>query len=318
MPDFLFDLLFSPAIQLTIALLLDQRFGELNRWHPLIGFGRYVKWLEQKLYPVKNSSDGKKLVSGSLAALIALLPVYLLVTFVAELPAIGWLLEVFILYLVIGKRSLAEHGGYVSTALKNGDLEEARTKVGWLVSRQTDSLKPPEIIRATIESVLENGNDAVFGAVFWFIVAGAPGAVIYRMVNTLDAMWGYKNDKYLFFGRFAARSDDLLNLIPAQLCALTYALFGNTKRAVHCWFSQGHTYKSFNGGAVMASGAGSLNIILGGSAVYHGQVSQGIQLGEGSFPETEDIDRATALVNKGIWLWAVIFLLTSLTSFYFH
>ena len=97
-----------------------------------------------------------------------------------------------------------------------GDLDEAREKTGWIVSRETDDLPKDQVIRATIESVLENGNDAVFGAVFWFIVAGAPGVVLFRLANTLDAMWGYKNDKYIFFGRTAAYLDDALNWIPAR------------------------------------------------------------------------------------------------------
>lgn len=310
--DSLFHLFLSPATQLILALLLDKWLGEVSRWHPLVGFGNYTNWLKKKLYPVQGSSDSQKLLTGSFAALAAVIPVWLLVIFVVQIPFAGWLVEGLILYLVIGQHSLAEHAGFVSTALQNNDLTEAREKTGWLVSRQTKDLKPPEMIRATTESVLENGNDAVFGAVFWFIVGGAPAAAIYRLINTLDAMWGYKNDEYFYFGRFAARADDLLNLIPAQCCALTYALFGNTRQAIRCWLTQGYKYKSFNGGAVMASGAGSLNIVLGGSAVYHGQHSSGIQLGAGNPPEPVDIDRAIALVNKGVWLWAVLLLATNL------
>ncbi len=305
-------LIASPAVQLILALLLDRWLGEVNRWHPLVGFGRIVQWLEQTFYPQSDTSASQTLLRGTVAVILAVLPVTAAVMLIVQLPVMGWWLEVLLLYLVIGQRSLTEHAGYVATALKNNDLDEARTKVGWLVSRQTDSLQPPSIIRATIESVLENGNDAVFGAIFWFLVAGVPGAVIYRLFNTLDAMWGYKNEKYILFGRCAARCDDLVNLLPAQCCALTYALLGNTRRALKCWFTQGHHYKSFNGGAVMASGAGSLNIVLGGAAVYHGQASTGISLGEGHPPTATDIDRATTLVNRGVWLWAVLSLVASL------
>ena len=305
----MFEFLLSPAIQLIIALLLDHRFGEVSRWHPLVGFGRYVKWLESCFYPQDDSDRSKKILAGCIALTLAVVPICFLTFLTIQIPVLGWCLEALLLYLVIGKTSLIEHARYVSQPLKKGDLDEARTKVGWLVSRQTDQLQPPEIVRATVESVLENGNDAVFGALFWFMVAGAPGAVAYRLINTLDAMWGYKNDKYLFFGRCAARADDLVNLVPAQLCALTYALFGRTFQALKCWFSQGYKYKSFNGGAVMASGAGSLNIVLGGTAVYHGQRTQGVVLGKGKTPVPEDIDRATLLVSKGSILWAALYFL---------
>ncbi|WP_216636490.1 adenosylcobinamide-phosphate synthase CbiB [Endozoicomonas ascidiicola] len=303
------ELALSSAVQLTLALLMDHCLGEPNRWHPLSAFGRMARWIERAVYPDQSERSLSSFLCGLLALALTVIPTTIVVYFLIQIPGFGWILEVVLLYLVIGRFSLIQHAGYVSSALKSDDLTEARIKVGWIVSRQTDQLTPAEIIRATIESVLENGNDAVFGAIFWFLVAGAPGAVLYRMANTLDAMWGYKNTKYLYFGRAAARFDDLLNLIPGQLCALTYALFGHTRQAIRCWFSQAPAYKSFNGGSVMASGAASLGITLGGKATYHGQEVSGVQLGCGQEPELNDIDRSTALVTKGTILWALITLL---------
>ena len=300
------DILLSPAIQMTLALLLDHWLGETRRFHPLVGFGRYARWLEKKLYPDDNASNYIRLYTGTVALLSATLPITLTLWVLSQVPMISWVLEVLLLYIVVGRTSLIQHAEYVSTALKEGDLSEARNKVGWIVSRQTDQLQPPAITKATIESVLENGNDAVFGALFWFLVAGAPGAVLYRMTNTLDAMWGYKNERFLFFGRPAARFDDLLNLIPGQLCALTYALFGNTRNAIRCWITQASHYKSFNGGSVMASGAASLGFSLGGTAIYHGKTVTGTPLGNGAPPEIHDIDRATYLITQGSILWCLL------------
>ena len=147
-------------------------------------------------------------------------------------------------------RSLGEHVQPVAQALRSQDLDEARTRVGYLVSRQTRELDATEVARAATESVLENGSDAVFAALFWFVVAGAPGVVLYRLSNTLDAMWGYRNERFERFGWAAARIDDLLNYIPARLVALTYAVLGKTRLALKCWRTQAPKWDSPNAGPV--------------------------------------------------------------------
>jgi adenosylcobinamide-phosphate synthase len=149
----------------------------------------------------------------------------------------------------------------------------------------------------------------VFGALFWFALAGAPGALLYRLANTLDAMWGYRTPRYRCFGWAAARLDAALNFIPARLTALTYALLGNTAVALHCWRQQARAWDSPNAGPVMASGAGSLVVRLGGAANYHGVCEQRPALGAGNAPSAPDIARATALVQRGAWLWALLLLL---------
>ncbi|GIU32897.1 adenosylcobinamide-phosphate synthase CbiB [Shewanella schlegeliana] len=284
----------------TLALLLDRLFGELPRFHPLVGFGLLASWVKQRLWrPTKRR--------GLLAVFILLLPVLPLLS----LPSIWWI-DVVILYFVIGGRSLCEHGNAVGEALKQGDLVLARQRVGMIVSRKTAKLTEQQVVNATLESVLENGNDAVFGALFWFTVAGPVGAVLYRLSNTLDAMWGYKNQTYLQFGWCAAKLDDLLNYIPARLCALAYALGGNTSIALKCWRVQAPKCASPNGGPVMAAGAGSLHITMGGAAEYDGYICDKPMLGEGRAAQASDINRACNLVRLSAIYWVVTLLMLSL------
>jgi adenosylcobinamide-phosphate synthase len=151
--------------------------------------------------------------------------------------------------------------------------------------------------------LLENGNDAVFGTLFWFIVAGAPGAVLFRLANTLDAMWGYRTPRFLAFGCVAARIDDGLNWIPARLTASSYALLGNTRLAWCCWRSQAPAWSSPNAGPVMSAGAGALGLALGGAACYDGVMEDRPPLGTGRVASAADIGRAWRLVAGTTALW---------------
>ena len=138
--------------------------------------------------------------------------------------SVGWLVDAFLLYFALGGRSLAEHAERVAGDLAAGDLPAAREHVGWIVSRNTSELDESGVAKACVESTLENGNDAVFGALFWFALFGGAGAVLFRLSNTLDAMWGYKTERFLRFGWAAARIDDVLNYVPARLTALLLCL----------------------------------------------------------------------------------------------
>jgi adenosylcobinamide-phosphate synthase len=287
------------AVPIT-AVLLDRLLGEPRRWHPLVGFG----WLAQR---VEASLYGASRLRGAIAVSL-LVGGFALAAFLAQrsLGSWAWLLDLVLLYLAIGATSLDLHAAAVRRALDAGDLATARQSVGRMVSRDTANMDETAVVRATLESVLENGCDAVFGALFWFIVAGAPGAVAYRLANTLDAMWGYKTDRYLHFGWAAARLDDLMNWIPARLTALTYVLLGRSGTAWRCWRSQAVNWESPNAGPVMAAGAGALTVRLGGPAVYHGRLESRPPLGEGREPAAADITRAVALVLRGVWLWLVV------------
>ena len=291
---------FAVPLTALLGVLLDRLLGEPRRWHPLVGFGRLVQRVEANLYGdsrLRGAIAVALLVGGfALAALLAQ----------RSLGSWAWLLNVALLYLAIGATSLDQHAAQVRRALDAGDLDAARRSVARMVSRDTADMDETAVARAALESVLENGCDAVFGALFWFFVAGVSGVVVYRLANTLDAMWGYKTDRYRYFGWAAARLDDLLNWIPARLTALTYVLLGNACTAWHCWRSQAAGWESPNAGPVMAAGAGALTVQLGGPAMYHGQLEFRPPLGAGRAPQAADIARTTALVQRGVWLWLVV------------
>ncbi|HDZ57441.1 MAG TPA: cobalamin biosynthesis protein [Pseudomonas xinjiangensis] len=287
------------AALMVAAILLDWLFGEPKRWHPLVGFGQIACWLELRL----NRPMAWPRCRGLLAWCAAVLPFTLLAWLLALLPGIGWMMELACLYAAIGLRSLTDHAQPIAQALKAGNLVRARELVGRIVSRQTSELSGAGIAGAATESVLENGSDAVFAALFWFALMGAPGVVLYRLANTLDAMWGYRNARFLLFGRAAARIDDGLNYLPARLVALTYALCGRTSAALTSWRSQAPLWDSPNAGPVMASGAGALRVTLGGPAVYHGAIHERPLLGAGPEATGDDIERALRLVRTGVALW---------------
>lgn len=297
------------ALTVFAALVLDALLGEPRRYHPLVGFGRLVRIIEAKCYGQTNSSPWQQRLRGVCGIIILITPFVLLATGFATLsPIVG----AVILYLAIGWKSLSDHALRVRNALRENDLIAARRNVGMMVSRDTTTMEVTDVSKATVESVLENGNDAIFGAIFWFIIAGAPGVVLFRLANTLDAMWGYRNERYLHFGWAAARLDDVLNFIPARLTALTYTLLGKTKYALSCWKIQAPQWDSPNAGPVMASGAGALGIMLGGPAHYEGEMHDRPILGGGNAPSTHDIDRALKLINHGLLLWLAILFIGAL------
>lgn len=292
----------SIPFALILGVILDVLLGEPKRWHPLVGFGRVANRIEQRLY---RPSRG----AGVVALCALLVPATFAAAVLAVVPLFGAVAAVVLLYLAIGHRSLREHARAVADALDAGDLAQARLCVARMVSRDTAEMQASDVARATVESVLENGNDALFGAVFWFALAGAPGVVLYRLANTLDAMWGYRTERYLHFGWAAARLDDALNFVPARLTALSYALCGRFAAALACWRVQAPAWDSPNAGPVMAAGAGALGIELGGPASYDGQWQMRPALGAGHGASADDIGAALKLVRNSLWLWLGIVLL---------
>ncbi len=290
-------------LQLIVGILLDWTLGEPSRFHPLMGFGTLADRID-RTFPEESLWRNK--VSGLIVVVTLVGLITLLVWWLISWPVTGMITGIIFFYFTLGGRSLFEHARDVQNALNAEDLKAARVAVGRMVSRDTSAMDRTEVSLATIESVLENGNDAVFGTIFWFVLLGAPGAVCYRLINTLDAMWGYRTAQYSEFGWAAARLDDLLNWIPARLCALTYSLVGETKTALICWKKQAAAWESPNAGPVIAAGAGALQIQLGGPGVYHGLIKARPVLGTGRVPVPEDIQRALWLVQYGVMLWLLV------------
>lgn len=302
-PDYL--ILFVSAL---IGVGFDWLAGEPKRFHPLVGFGKLAIAFEQRLNGQSRWQQSSQRLTGLLGLLILILP-WLGVAVACRLsPFTTFLLDTALLYFALGHKSLHQHAEAVIHALSENRPEQAKLAASYMVSRDSAAIEP---IPATIESVLENGNDGVLGALFWFMLTGGVGALAFRLINTMDAMWGYKNVRYYYFGWAAARLDDVVSYFPARFTALTYALLGNTQTAWQSWQRQAPLWDSPNAGPVMASGAGAMQVNLGGPACYQGEWHQRPSLGSGRMPTQRDIARALALVRHGVWLWLISFFILS-------
>ena len=285
------------AALLLCGVLLDLALGETRRWHPLVGFGNFANVLERSL-----NRGAMRLGRGSAAWILAVLPLTALAALISHHAGVA--AHALLLYFSLGLRSLREHNLPIAQALSDANLPQARLLTARIVSRDTANASAGDLATASTESLLENGNDAVFGTLFWFAVAGGPGALLFRLANTLDAMWGYRSSRFLYFGRVAARIDDMLNFIPARLTALSYVLLAREpKLAWRCWRQQAPHWPSPNAGPVMSTGAAALGLALGGAAVYDGVEEMRPALGIGRPAVGGDIVRAWHLVRATTTLW---------------
>lgn len=307
------------------ALLMDFVLGEPKRWHPLIGFAHYAQFWERKLYS-DNATHMSAFIRGLICwSMSVLVPVAFFI-FLAQCvkpeeiseseywTEFTWLviefcLSVLVLYLAIGQNSLAKHAMAVYQPLLNDDIDQARRELGMIVSRDTQSLNETEITTATVETVIENTHDAVIGPLFWFLALGIPGVILFRLANTLDAMWGYKTKQYEFFGKTAARMDDLLGFFSARLTVLLFA-FRHPRALKGAWV-YGRKWYSPNAGPVMSAGAGALNVQLGGNAQYNGEIKQRNLLYDGKPITLNDIKRSAHLMYFASATFALILLSVS-------
>ena len=260
----------SLAWVLVFALLLDALLGEPDwLWarvtHPAVLMGKVVSWLDKRL----NQGTGKR-VKGSLAAL-ALVLVGLAVGWVLSL--FGPIVECLVAAVLLAQRSLVEHLRAVATGLARG-LQDGRRAVAMIVSRDTETMTGPQVARSAIESGSENMSDGVIAPAFWFLVAGLPGIIAYKLINTGDSMIGYRNDRYEDFGWATARLDDLVNLIPARLTGLLVALAGGCLRDWPAIRRDARLHRSPNAGWPEAAMARALGLSLAGPRSYDGEMRE--------------------------------------------
>ncbi|MEL6531745.1 MAG: adenosylcobinamide-phosphate synthase CbiB [Pseudomonadota bacterium] len=257
------------GLALAAALVLDALLGE-PRWlwdrfpHPVVLVGRAITWLEGRL----NSGAGRRLKGTALVAL-GVMGLGILGWGVERLP-LGEIVGVIAAAILIAQRSLSDHARTVANALRMS-LSEGRRSVAMIVGRDTREMSEPEVTRAAIESVAENFSDGVIAPAFWYLVAGLPGILIYKAINTADSMIGYRTEQYLEFGWAAARLDDLLNWIPARLSAALIAICHGSGAAWRAAVMDGPKHRSPNAGWPEAAMARVLNIALSGPRHYHGQ-----------------------------------------------
>lgn len=272
------------------ALLVDTIVGDpRSKYHPVVLIGNCISFYENILYR-KNTTARNQLLLGISIVLLVLMTVMMIVTGLLFLGGtihpIGYsIVSLLCLYIAISPRCLAEAGIEIGNLLRKQDISEARRKVGWIVGRKTTDLDESEITRATIETVAENTVDGVISPLFWFILLGPWGALGYRTINTMDSMLGYKNERYLYFGRFAARLDDVVNYIPARItCGLfiiaAFLCGKDWKHAIRIATRDAHKHPSPNGGYAEAPVAGALHIRLGGHNVYHNKVTFRAYMGD--------------------------------------
>jgi adenosylcobinamide-phosphate synthase len=285
------------AVGLTLGVLADELLGDPRRGHPVAGFGTAAAALERKLYRDSHTAGGQYTLACVLPVLAA---AALIERRTARHPAARTIPVAAATWTVIGGRSLRRIGTELAAALTNDDITEARALIPSLCGRDPDKLDSKGLARATVESIAENTADSVTAPLFWGAVAGLPGLLGYRAINTLDAMVGHRSPRYARFGTAAARLDDLANLVPSRLtAALTVALApqvgGSPAQALRTWRSDAGAHPSPNAGQCEAAAAGALGIMLGGPTSYRTDTELRPILGTGRSPEPQDIARATKL-----------------------
>ena len=278
------------ASGIAAGILADRLIKDPQRYHPVALFGQYALWWERRLY-----RDNK--VAGAVFAAVCVLPPTLVAAGVAKrAPRLA---TVVALWAALGGTSLERTGMRMAQALESGDEDAARCWVPWLCSRDPELLDAPGMARAAVESVAENTSDAAIAPLVWAAVAGAPGVVAHRCINTLDAMVGYRNERYRNFGWASAKLDDAIAWVPARLTATVHtgfaALHGRGAAALRAWRDDAPSHPSPNAGPVEATAAAALGVRLGGPTAYAHGVEKRPYLGEGPAPTVQTVREAVRL-----------------------
>ncbi len=314
---------FDPMIILILAIILDTYLGDMGLLfrfvkHPVVVIGNAISFFDKKLNREKRS-DLERRIRGGITVLCMVVctgAVGLAVTWVSLHHPFGWIIELVLVTILLAGRSLYDHVKAVAGALNVG-LETGREAVSHIVGRDPLHLDQYGVARSAIESLAENLCDGVIAPVFWYLLLGFPGLLVYKTVNTMDSMIGYKNAKYGAFGMVSARLDDALNFVPARLTGLflifaaLFAPTANPAKSFRAMMRDSGKHKSINAGWPESAMAGALNIALAGPRRYSNAVVDDPWMGDGSAKVTvQDIERAlymytvANLINV-IWIAAI-------------
>ena len=304
------------CLSLLIALCLDRLFGWpefiFRRFsHPVVGFGHLISLFESKLNKSTWSSGIRK--ATGVFSLFFLLTSFAALSFLILLVIpegpIGVLATSFLVWPLIAAKSLADHVAAVAEPLKANDLPEARQAVSMIVGRNSNQLGSNDIARAALESLAENTSDGVTAPLFWGVLLGFPGVLIYKFVNTADSMIGYKNERYEQFGKFAAKLDDVLNFIPARLTAILMLIITGKIHLIGKVFHEGTKHSSPNAGYPEAALAFILDCRFGGPNYYHGKLVDKPYIGDNDRIIENSEFKKVATINHTTTLLCVICIL---------
>jgi len=292
--------------------------------HPVTWMGQLIAWLDRRLNRDDASPEPRRRAGA--VALLVLLVVVGAVAFIVEqtllLLPFGLLFAAVAASTMLAQRSLVVHVGQVADALDDGGIDAGRKAVAHIVGRDTAELDQAGVARAAIESLAENFSDGVVAPTFWMVIAGLPGAALYKAINTADSMIGHRTERYQDFGRTAAQLDDIVNLPASRLTALlivaaAYLTKGASASAAwQAMWRDGSKHASPNAGYPEAAMAGALGLSLAGPRVYHGAITDGAWMGDGRREATpEDIRSALELYSRADGLLiAIVFVLAALIA----
>ena len=276
---------------LLLGFLLDCLLGDPQGFpHPIVAIGKLIAWLEKRLRRLFPGTKAGELAAGAVLWILTvgvsfLVPYGLLRLAGRVSPWLHLALQSVFCWQILAARSLQTESMKVYTALKTGTLADARRAVSMIVGRDTQQLDADAVARAAVETVAENCSDGVIAPMLFFALGGGPLAFVYKAVNTMDSMLGYKNDRYLYFGRVAARIDDVANYIPARITGIIFVVSAfilrlNTTNSWKMLRRDASKHPSPNGGWAEASVAGALEIRLGGYNFYFGRETFRAYMGE--------------------------------------
>jgi adenosylcobinamide-phosphate synthase len=295
------------AAGLALGTVADLLLADPRRGHPVAGFGALAGTLERRVWRDSRAAGAAYAMALTAAATSA---GTVLDRATRRRPVVRTLVTAAATWMVLGGTSLGRAAARLSRALEDDDVPGARAALPALAGRDPQHLDAPGLARATVESVAENTSDAAVAPLFWGALAGLPGLLGYRAVNTLDAMVGYRSPRYARFGWAAARLDDVANWLPARLTAALTVLCaplvgGSATAALRTWRRDGAAHPSPNAGRCEAAAAGALGLRLGGRNVYGGRTEERPVLGSGRPPRPADIERAVRL-SRAVWLAAAL------------